>query len=202
MNKIKAQENWAFIINIDNMENKISSIIKSLESNGQYHQCDRLIKVAQDIFGFGKKTNDQLDLLIKGYEEQRISIVQKDDETEEQFLKRYDEIKAQLKSPVIGSVIDNNLMLVNDRINKLNKLKTQINDFIKNLYQLDSDQARDSIVKVVQQKFKVIQSIKKLDELATKLEALKSKISPGVTIPEKYRETDPRTGRPVFRNIA
>ena len=202
MNKIKAQENWAFIINITDMENKISSIINNLESNGLYHESDRLFRVAQDIFGFGKKSNAELDALIREYESQRLSIVQKNNETEDQFIKRYDEIKSKFNSPAIGSIIDNNIMQASDKLVKLNNLKNNINKFIKSLYEIDSDEIRDNIVKVVQQKYKVIQSIKKLEEFSSKLESLKSKVSPGITIPEKYRETDPRTGRPIFRNIA
>lgn len=162
------------------MENKISSIIKKLESNGLYHESDRLFRVAQSL-----STNKSFEDLLDSYEKNRIAIVQLNNETEEQFLKKYDILKKSLKKSNIRETLDINIAIARDKIKKLNQLKDSINSFSEKLYDLNSDQINDIIPKVMAEKFKVLKSITKLETFIKQLEGLKSKLPPGIIIPRR-----------------
>lgn len=198
MNKIKAQEIWAFIINNHNMGNKISSIINNLESNGLYNESDRLVRVAQNLLSDSKKLFDkfsnptyQLDDLMAVYESNRLDLMKPIDE----ISNKYNELKNNKNINLIEfhKQIDFAITRTQIGIKGLKKLHQTMSDFIADLYKMNNQQVEDKLPDLINEKIKIFKSKESFEDLLKKLNTLKS-LRPkpkGITIPWEMGEPDP-----------
>ena len=209
MNKIKAQEIWAFIINNHNMGNKISSIINNLESNGLYNESDRLVRVAQDLLSDTKKffstlvnPASQLDDLIAVYETNRLELIKPISE----ISNKYNELKNNKNINLIEfhNQIDLAIRETQSVISNLQKLHKTISDFIADIYKVNNQQVQDKLPDLISEKLKVVKSKQSSDNLLKDLNKLKS-LRPkpkGITIPWEMGEPDPNNPlKTKFPNI-